>query len=409
MPRRKKKSWSKSFGPYGARVRIFEDPASGIYYGEFADRMLKSGRSSRSLRHRDRQLAERWAIEQVARLQRREQVLLDPVPTLARVLGLYGHHETPKKVPGEQSADRRRSELWTRVLGPEKNLSQLTRREWDEFVALRRSGAIDARGRPVTEAARRSVRPGTVRADLVFLRTVLHWATRWQDRMARYLMPQEPSRGFDLPRELNPRRPVVSQERFERVLAAARQLTMRVEWGESRVSRPSHLPALLALAFHTGRRISSILALRYDDLKLDREPHAAIHWRAEEDKTNRDSLVPVSPEVEAVLRSIVRERPGIGSTPLFPAATDPSKPVSTMVASSWLRKAEEIAGVEPHDGSLWHAYRRAWATARKGLSDIDVAHAGGWADTRTLKLVYQQPDESTMYRVVSAPRQIKEA
>lgn len=179
--------------------------------------------------------------------------------------------------------------------------------------------------------------------------------------------------------------------------------------GVTRVSRPSYLEELLVLAHHTGRRISAILALRYRDIRLDRRPYPSIRWPADTDKTNREALVPVSSEVRAVLESIVRERPGIGAAPIFPAATDPSRPTSTMVASSWLLRAERLAGVEKHDGSLWHAYRRGWATARKHLPDVDVAAAGGWADTTTLRAVYQQADESTMYRVVSEPMQIRQA
>lgn len=48
-----------------------------------------------------------------------------------------------------------------------------------------------------------------------------------------------------------------------------------------------------------------------------------------------------------------------------------------------------------------HAYRRAWATARKGLSVTDVAHAGGWSDTSTLISCYQQADDETLPEVMS--------
>lgn len=335
-----------------------------------------------------------------------------PQPKAVRlepVLGLYGLHETPKKVGTEQRADARRTELWTRMLGSEKDLNLVTRREWDRFIDLRSAGAIDARGRDVAVALRRPVRKGTVKADLVFLRTVIHWAMHWQDRTGRYLMRQDPTRGFDVPRNPNPRRPMATLDRYERVLAAAEQVEMRVTWSGRRVARSSYLRELLVLAYHTGRRISAILELRYDDLHLDRTPYPAIRWRAETDKTNCESLVPMSPEVNEVLASILqdRHRPGIGAAPIFPAATDPTRRTSTMVASAWLLRAEKIAGVEKQDGSLWHAYRRGWATARKHLPDVDVAAAGGWADTTTLKTVYQQADESTMYRVVSEPMEIR--
>jgi hypothetical protein len=74
------------------------------------------------------------------------------------------------------------------------------------------------------------------------------------------------------------------------------------------------------------------------------------------------------------------------------------------VAGAWLIKAEQLAGVEKQEGSLWHAYRRGWATARKHMPDVDVAAAGGWSDLSSLKRCYQHADEATMFAVVSRPK-----
>jgi len=71
----------------------------------------------------------------------------------------------------------------------------------------------------------------------------------------------------------------------------------------------SYLPQLLTLAYHTGRRISAVLAL------------------------------------------------------LFPTATDPRQPVHHHLAAAWLRQTEKLAGLEPLQGGAWHPFRRAWATA----------------------------------------------
>lgn len=78
-------------------------------------------------------------------------------------------------------------------------------------------------------------------------------------------------------------------------------------------------------------------------------------------------------------------------------------------ASKWLRKAEELAAVEPMKGSLWQAYRRKWATERKHLPDRDVAAAGGWKDTRALKTAYQQVDLATVLEVVLNPKGLRDA
>ena len=56
--------------------------------------------------------------------------------------------------------------------------------------------------------------------------------------------------------------------------------------------------------------------------------------------------------------------------------------------SDYLKKAEKHAKLPKLDGALWHAYRRSWASARKHLSLVDVAAAGGWTDTGTLLRCY---------------------
>ena len=65
------------------------------------------------------------------------------------------------------------------------------------------------------------------------------------------------------------------------------------------------------------------------------------------------------------------------------------------LAPKMVPTSEDRAELEPLDGSLWHAYRRKWATERKHLPDTDVAAAGGWSDLTSLKTAYQQVDAET--------------
>ena len=74
------------------------------------------------------------------------------------------------------------------------------------------------------------------------------------------------------------------------------------------------------------------------------------------------------------------------------------------LAAYWLKQEFELAGVAKPEGSLWHAFRRRWATTRKHLPLRDVAAAGGWKDLTTLLTCYQQPDEETMRQVVDYER-----
>src|SRR5665647_2348106 len=96
--RRKKKAWSASAGPYGHRIRVFEDPLSGIMYGEMREVSRPNTYRSMSLRHRDRDEALKWAHRQAAVWLSGEQEAKDKTPTAVHVLALYLKHQTPGKV-----------------------------------------------------------------------------------------------------------------------------------------------------------------------------------------------------------------------------------------------------------------------------------------------------------------------
>ena len=145
----------------------------------------------------------------------------------------------------------------------------------------------------------------------------------------------------------------------------------------------------------------AICSLKFADLRPSLGPHGSIRWPADTDKMGLESVVPVTREVREVLDRIQRERPGMGAAPLFPGPQNPGAPIRYELASTWLLEAEKLAGLLKQDGSLWHAFRRKWATERKALPDVDVAAAGGWKSPRTLVELYQRPDTATMYRVVS--------
>jgi hypothetical protein len=49
-----------------------------------------------------------------------------------------------------------------------------------------------------------------------------------------------------------------------------------------------------------------------------------------------------------------------------------------------------------------------WPTERKHLPDVDVAAAGGWSDTRALKMSYQHLDELTMYGVFADATKLRD-
>jgi len=162
----------------------------------------------------------------------------------------------------------------------------------------------------------------------------------------------------------------------------------------------------------TGRRVRAVLALRGEDLRLKRSKtalHGAVQWPGETDKQGKAWAAPVNATVRAALDRVLSARPAIGGAYLFPAPGDSTKPVSYELASTWLKRAERKAKVPKQRGTLWHAYRRKWGTERKHLPIQDVMQAGGWSDPTCLQTIYQQPDEATLYRVVSEPTELREA
>ncbi len=403
------KRWTYSAGSRPHTVTVYE--RGGRLHARAWDPTLgtKGGWRRRSLGHNDRAQAKSYALEQAAKLRKGSAEITQGVVKLGQVIDLYLLHRSPRKTQTEQDADKRKAEMWKRLLGGDTDPYTIALASWERFIDLRTSGAIDSYGRPVQPAYRRAVRTGCVSQDLKWLTWVLNWAVKWRTAQGQYLMRENPVRGFDVPVEKNPRRPVATEDRYQATRAKTDQVTMKVRWHGAPKTVRSHLSEILDIVSGTGRRLSAVLQLQYEDLQLSEGPHGAIRWPADTDKTGRETIVPIGPDVRAAIDRVLRVRPGIGKAYLFPAPGDMAKPVSRRLAASWLERAEKLAGLEKLNGSLWHAYRRRWATARKHLPDADVAAAGGWANPNTLRLVYQQADADTMLRVVLEPGELREA
>jgi integrase len=195
------------------------------------------------------------------------------------------------------------------------------------------------------------------------------------------LLARHPLEGYRIPSERDPKQPVVSDATVELLLSVADQVH-------------PYLRTLITLARTTGRRLSAVLGLRWEDIDFE---SGKIRWRAEHDKLRKTWVVPVA---RTTLHELVRIRvlhPGVGKAYLFPHPMQKRHPggaVTRHLAAYWLKRAYELSRAQKPDGSLWHAFRRLWATERKSLPVRDVAAAGGWKDITTLINCYQQPDET---------------
>ena len=138
------------------------------------------------------------------------------------------------------------------------------------------------------------------------------------------------------------------------------------------------------LAEATGRRLGAVRQLTWEDVDLTR---GTIRWRAETDKRGKEWVNPIPKTLCDKIRSFRVRMGGAFGALLFLSQSDPARPMSRDSLGHLLGKAEVKAELPKHDGSLWHAYRRAWATTRKHLPVVDVAAAGGWTDIGTFAQV----------------------
>src|SRR2546425_7098581 len=376
------KRWSRTVGTRrGNRIRVYEREPGGKLYAAVWD-PERHKYTQTGLGHRDRERALR-DVGELVRLRESGDDLSGPLKLgtmVARYLAESIHtRDGSLKTAQYMKGCAQFATYLIEWFGAETPVSQLTPDRMPEYAAARRSGKIS--GRPVGQTA--------VHTDLKLLKSMMTWATMVYES-GRPLLDRNPLLGFVVPKEPNPNRPVVDGETVEKLLEVA-----------DRVS--PLLPLLIKLMDWTGRRLGSVLNLRWDDFDFEKK---TIRWRAELDKKRRTWVVPMPQQAERALLKFRAEHPAIGSALVFPMKNDQTRPVSRQLAADWLKRAYGYATTERRKGGLWHPFRRKWATERKDYPLRDLAAAGGWEDLPTA-LMYQQPDEDTLRHVIDHPKPLK--
>jgi hypothetical protein len=252
----------------------------------------------------------------------------------------------------------------------------------------------------------------TIGADLEFLRRVCNWAMTVTRANRKPLLDRHPLTRYAIPTNANPRRPVATYDRYLAVREHADAVDGQRLFG-----------AFLDLVEGLGWRVTAICELRATDVDLtvnDARPYGRLRKRAETDKMGVAQWVPMSPTVRSAVLAALERNAAIGEAPLFPAprragawtrhhAKDLLKRAEGAARRAAIQRddSEAAAALAPLDGSDFHAYRRAWATARKHLPLKDVAEAGGWRSTDTLLRCYTQVDEATMLKVVTETQKVR--
>lgn len=249
------KLWAKSLGERGHRVRIYEARPGGnlmrsVYMHGKEDR--------RTLGHRDKNKAIADGYALLAQLQADADALNRGTLTLGALIERYKRSPAfaEKKEPTREG-DASNLNRIIQFFGADLDVSTLGPSDVTRYVQARRSGRFHpGKGKPV------KVRDATIRSDLVALKTALNWATMERDEKGRRLLKEHPLRGIELPREKNPRRPVIDDETYRTLLAGADQVHPQ-------------LKLALVLAEGTGRRLSSWALLQWRDIDFDAKPYGA--------------------------------------------------------------------------------------------------------------------------------------
>ena len=294
------------------RVRVFADAKTGMFLLEFYEQALGSSKPKRkcvSTGHRDWDRAKRQADEMAARITQNE-----PAPstelTLKTLFDNYLREVTPQKGESKRKHDERCAVMFLKFFGANRKARTLSRRDWDRFINERRSGdvkpqkALKKEPTPETGAAKKTgekkAKHGAgnrmIAYDLKCLLSVLNWATLAGDGRGGMLLDRNPLRGLPLPKEENPKRPMVFHERYEAMLKVADSVDPR-------------FGLALVLANETGHRIGSIRQLRWSDVDLKEK---RITWRAENDKLGKEHVTPLSNAALAALEAERKKNPAVG-------------------------------------------------------------------------------------------------
>jgi integrase len=397
--------WSRSLGNRGMRLRLFEKRSGGGFYRSVW--IPGQGFSRKSLGTTERNEADKLGRALLAALLRNENVTASGALMLGDLWARYKRDAVTFLDNHEKTRldDSGRATVLLGYFGEDCEVCKLTEADQSAFIKKRLAGGIKhGKDKSGKDKLTKPVRSRSSEADLKLLHSMLNWARTVRVHGGNRLLEQNPLDGIRKPHEKNPRRPVATFERFQATRTAIQQLAEESKTDPER-RKWLRLELALVIAEATGRRLGSIRQLGWPDIDFSGE---TIRWRADTDKKGKAWAIPLTPALRDELKLFRLKLGGAFGGLVFPSESDANEPIRSDVFAKWLLAAEERAGLPKLAGSLWHAYRRSWATARKHLPAADVAAAGGWSDLTTLLRCYQQVDDATLLSVMNEPRKVME-
>lgn len=374
-------------GEYGNTVSLYQRGES--VYARYQGKRVRLGHITQPAA-RKRALAIHEAL-----LRRAEEVEALGEYTLRHLLMAYRRERTSHQADKSTKGDELRViSLALAVFGQNASPSEIGEKDALRLHRLRTSGAIDSHGRPVPEGKRKTVSDSTASADIKTLRRMFAWGVRNGHITANRLD------GLKLPANADPKRPLMTEERYLALRAVAPQVRSRFGTWQKWVEEESYLEVLLDLAWHTGHRISTLVQLREEYFHPDEGPYGALFLPAEIMKMNRDVHIPISEAARAAIdKQLVRERPNDW---LFASPMKQEVHLNTGIARQWIHRAEELAKLDHLPGGGWHMFRRGFLTQRKGMSEADLAALAGFKNPNIMRSIYQQPTFDDMVRIIQS-------
>ena len=92
---------------------------------------------------------------------------------------------------------------------------------------------------------------------------------------------------------------------------------------------------------------------------------------------------------------------------LFPAPSNPAKPISRHLVRNWWQRGQALAKLPTELGRGWHSLRRQFPTEMKSAPLKDLCALGGWKSPQTLLMCYQRADSATMQQALAARRRLE--
>lgn len=272
--------------------------------------------------------------------------------------------------PGTREATKYALKHFRRIVKPQR-MRGITSAVLADYVAKRRQERrTKAENAPL-------ISPATVNKELRTLRSILRKAVKWGylGTMPEIEFLREPRR---LPRYVTP-------EHFALIYGKGCEAA---RWPDDQpYAAEDWWRAVLMMAYMTGWRIGSLLALRWEDVDLD-EGHAVS--RAADNKGRRDDLIPLHPVVIDHLQGLKSFSPMV-----FPWNHSRRK-VFSEFGRLQMAAGISLPGEDRPYG--FHDLRRAFATMNAENLTPDV-----------LQKLMQHRDYQTTQRYINMARQLKPA